>query len=265
MGSYNQTLTGDLRMPGKQKPRGKIILNLEKVSTNNDMFYFDLEVHNLKSHKFCIFGQDDPFFFIERSRTPDSDHYIRVVEESRKISTCNPVWKKLRYQARKICNGDINNRMRFLFYCYKENGSHKEYGEIVITLDQLIRGETEYQMHKIGDPSSSVNSSVTFKNLIIEERPSFYDFLHSGWEINLTVAVDFTSSNGTPNFPDSLHYINPMKPNQYQSALYSVGNILQNYDTDKKIPAFGFGAIPSYTGHSEVSHCFHLNGAPNPE
>lgn len=35
----------------------------------------------------------------------------------------------------------------------------------------------------------------------------------------------------------------------------SVGQILEDYDTDKKIPAFGFGAI--YKG--QRSHCFPLN------
>ena len=38
-----------------------------------------------------------------------------------------------------------------------------------------------------------------------------------------------------------------------------MGNILQYYDSDKKIPTFGFGAaVPPYT--NEASHCFSLNG-----
>lgn len=102
--------------------------------------------------------------------------------------------------------------------------------------------------------------------MVIERRPSFYDFLHSGWQINLTVAVDFTASNGPVNYADSLHYIDPTgRPNQYQSALTNIGAILENYDSDKKIPAFGFGGTPLYMGTNEVSHCFHLNGMPNPE
>ena len=155
--------------------------------------------------------------------------------------------------------------MRFLFYSYKSNGYHKEYGEFTTTLDQLVKGEIEYELHKIGSPGVSTGSSVTFQNFVLEPRPSFFDFLHSGWEINLTVAIDFTASNGTPDYPDSLHYIDPSKPNQYQQALYNVGYVLQNYDADNKIPAFGFGAIPLYTGSTEVSHCFHLNGNPDPE
>ena len=49
MGSYEQRLIADLTEPGRTTSRGKIILNLEKVTTSNDMIYFDLEVRNLKS------------------------------------------------------------------------------------------------------------------------------------------------------------------------------------------------------------------------
>ena len=46
-----------------------------------------------------------------------------------------------------------------------------------------------------------------------------------------TVAVDFTASNGNPNSPSSLHYINPYgTPNQYCMAIQSVGDIIQDYD-----------------------------------
>ena len=43
------------------------------------------------------------------------------------------------------------------------------------------------------------------------------------------------------------------------NAINSVGSILQYYDSDKMIPAFGFGAtIPPYT--TSADHCFALNG-----
>lgn len=74
----------------------------------------------------------------------------------------------------------------------------------------------------------------------------------------MSIAIDFTGSNGRPTQPDSLHYINPNAPNQYQMAINAITSILLNYDTDKKIPAFGFGGIPKMVG--KVSHCFPLSG-----
>lgn len=42
----------------------------------------------------------------------------------------------------------------------------------------------------------------------------------------------------------------------------SIWGIIENYDSDKKIPAFGFGAKPKYPNLNEVSvnHCFPLSG-----
>ena len=46
----------------------------------------------------------------------------------------------------------------------------------------------------------------------------------------LQVGIDFTASNGNPLDPSSLHYINPMGTNEYLSAIWAVGQIIQDYD-----------------------------------
>ena len=74
----------------------------------------------------------------------------------------------------------------------------------------------------------------------------------------MSVAIDFTLSNGHPSERDSLHYLD-LNKNEYLSAIRSVGNILQYYDSDKHIPVLGFGAtVPPST--NRASHCFALNG-----
>lgn len=45
------------------------------------------------------------------------------------------------------------------------------------------------------------------------------------------MGIDFTASNGYPNQPTSLHYLNPYEPNEYVKALTAVGEICQDYDT----------------------------------
>ena len=44
------------------------------------------------------------------------------------------------------------------------------------------------------------------------------------------IAVDFTTSNGDPRSPHSLHRVDPSVPNMYEQALRSVGEIIQDYD-----------------------------------
>merc|ERR1719415_312648 len=80
--------------------------------------------------------------------------------------------------------------------------------------------------------------------------------------MNFSVAVDFTLSNGHPQKENSLHYLNPATmENQYTTAIRSVGEIVQDYDTDKQFPALGFGAKVPPTG--QVSHEFFLNLRPD--
>jgi len=76
----------------------------------------------------------------------------------------------------------------------------------------------------------------------------------------LMVAIDYTGSNGHPYDPDSLHYrCGGDKPNQYQQAIMSIGQILTPYDSDNKYPVFGFGG----SVHGKTSHCFPLTFDPS--
>ena len=93
--------------------------------------------------------------------------------------------------------------------------------------------------------------------LEIKERATFLDYIFGGCQIGLAVAVDFTGSNGDPSRSNSLHYKGDLSRNEYLNAIKSVGNILQYYDSDKQIPALGYGAHVESMG---TSHCFAMNG-----
>lgn len=91
------------------------------------------------------------------------------------------------------------------------------------------------------------------------------EYIFGGCRLNLHVAIDFTASNGP--IDKGLHQITDVNQNQYIQALRSVGGILQYYDSDKSIPAYGFGALlPEYTTFNKTYHKFALNGLCfNPE
>lgn len=75
-------------------------------------------------------------------------------------------------------------------------------------------------------------------------RPTFIDYLRSGWAISLVAAIDYTASNGDPRMENSLHYLGGN--NQYEKALYNVGMVVEPYDSDRSFPVFGFGGIPKH-------------------
>lgn len=111
-------------------------------------------------------------------------------------------------------------------------------------------------MDKKGQPKA--NCQVKFDKCDFNKRHSFLEYVFGGCEIGLSIAIDFTLSNGHPSKPNSLHYLD-MNKNEYLNAIKSVGNILQYYDSDKQIPVFGFGAaIPPH--NQTADHCFALNG-----
>ena len=114
--------------------------------------------------------------------------------------------------------------------------------------------------------SSLINKNTIVKlkqgltaNIKINEikNYSFLDYLRCGMEINLTVAIDFTISNRSPNDEMSLHFLGA-KQTIYEKAIKSCGDIVGHFDYDQKFPAYGFGG--KFFDEQNVSHCFPLNG-----
>ena len=58
---------------------------------------------------------------------------------------------------------------------------------------------------------------------------------------------------GNPSQPTSLHYMSPYQMNAYAMALKVVGEIIQDYDSDKLFPAprrQNLSCIPTGTAHT---------------
>ena len=128
---------------------------------------------------------------------------------------------------------------------------NKKLGEYNGALAPLINTNTPLRL------ISNLNATI---NIDAIKNYSFIDYLRGGMQINLTVAIDFTGSNGPPNMPNSLHYMG-VKQNQYETAIRACGDIVAYYDYDQKFPAFGFGG--KFFGNPNVDHCYPLNGNPN--
>jgi len=62
--------------------------------------------------------------------------------------------------------------------------------------------------------TSKKKGELLMKTLNFEKKHTFLDYVFGGCEVDLTIAIDFTLSNGHPNSPESLHYYDLMN-NQY--------------------------------------------------
>ena len=56
---------------------------------------------------------------------------------------------------------------------------------------------------------SKLISVVYLEECVVKKRRSFLEYIKSGVELNMIVAIDYTGSNGEPSKPESLHYIHP--------------------------------------------------------
>ena len=92
-------------------------------------------------------------------------------------------------------------------------------------------------------------------------KPTFIDYLRSGYSIGFTTAIDYTLSNGLPTNSSSLHFLGA-QINEYEQSLLQVGSVIEPYDSDMLFPVYGFGGIPRYMGINTTSFCFPLTGNP---
>ncbi|XP_075284360.1 copine-8 isoform X2 [Opisthocomus hoazin] len=248
-------------IPGKKC--GTVIVTAEELGCCRDSVLMQFCANKLDKKDF--FGKSDPFLVFHRSNEDGSFticHKTEVVK-----NTLNPVWQAFKISVRALCNGDYDRTIKVEVYDWDRDGSHDFIGEFTTSYRELSRGQSQFNVYEVINPKKKgkkkkyVNSgTVTLLSFLIETEVSFLDYIKGGTQINFTVAIDFTASNGNPSQPTSLHYMNPYQLNAYGMALRAVGEIIQDYDSDKMFPALGFGARLPPDGR--VSHEFALNGNP---
>ncbi|NXJ31304.1 CPNE9 protein, partial [Ciconia maguari] len=118
-------------------------------------------------------------------------------------NTLNPVWQPFTIPVRALCNGDYDRTVKIDVYDWDRDG----------------------RQHPCAvGPAASLT-------------------LPPRTQLNFTVAIDFTASNGMPSQPTSLHYASPYQLSAYALALKAVGEIIQDYDSDKLFPAYRLRAV----------------------
>ncbi|XP_075968696.1 copine-3-like isoform X2 [Anarhichas minor] len=260
----SRKLTRPLVMKNKT-PAGKGTISIcAEERTDNRVVEFEAAGRKLDKKDF--FGKSDPFLeFYKQAETGwQLAHRTEVVKNN-----LNPIWRPFRIPLQSLCGGDVEKSIKVECYDYNNSGSHDLIGSFETTLSQIQQASQTYaaefqcinskkKQKKKGYKNSGV---IVVTQCKIVKDYTFLDYIMGGCQINFTIAIDFTGSNGNPSTPQSLHYINPGGYNEYLAAIWAVGNVIQDYDSDKMFPAFGFGAQipPSW----QVSHEFPINFNPS--
>uniref|UniRef100_A0A3P8TZN1 Copine-3 n=2 Tax=Amphiprion percula TaxID=161767 RepID=A0A3P8TZN1_AMPPE len=249
---------------GKPAGKGTITITAEEIKDNRAIV-LELEAKNLD--KKDTFGKSDPF--LEFFKQGDDGKWQLVHRTEVVKNNLNPSWKKFTVPLQTFCSSDLDRTLKVDCSDHDSDGSHDLIGSFTTKVSELQKvgqgSPVEFDCihpEKQKKKKSYKNSGVVcVKNCKLVAQYTFLDYVMGGCQINFTVGIDFTGSNGDPRSPNSLHYMSPDGLNQYLSALWSVGQVVQDYDTDKLFPAFGFGAKlpPDYQA---AHHEFALNFNP---
>lgn len=124
---------------------------------------------------------------------------------------------------------------------YPEQKNLKNLEKKISNLSDII--QKKIPKIKIGYKLKEGSSSARLSQKM---RKKFIDYLQNGLKISVITCVDFTASNNHTPDGVSLHQLHDDYLNEYQSAIASICSILVNYDDDKLIPIYGFGAEPLF-------------------
>ena len=149
----------------------------------------------------------------------------------------------------KIKLSDLEPEFELSFY-------NEEFEEksVKIKTEELNKGVYEnINLPKIDNLKIKIYSEEMKCNNMIK-------LLKKGLNLNLSIAIDFTSSNGYPENYYSLHYINDGFINNYEKAIRESVNIISIYNNQDKYDIYGFGAEIK----GEFKTIFNINGTNDP-
>uniref|UniRef100_A0AAY4DEU4 C2 domain-containing protein n=1 Tax=Denticeps clupeoides TaxID=299321 RepID=A0AAY4DEU4_9TELE len=237
-------------IPGKKC--GSIVLTAEELGNCRDFATMQFCANKLDKKDF--FGKSDPFMVFYRS---NEDGTFTICHKTEVVkNTLNPVWQSFTIPVRGLCNGDYDRTIKVEVYDWDRDGSHDFIGEFTTSYRELARGQSQFNIYEVVNPKKKMKKKKYANSGTVSVS---YGAAEGDVSTRLSAIKRLTSDlTGNPSQSTSLHYMNPYQMNAYAMALKAVGEIIQDYDSDKMFPALGFGAKLPPDGR--VFHEFPLNG-----
>ncbi|XP_060916296.1 copine-4 [Labrus mixtus] len=216
-------LTKALLKQGNTSGKSSITVTAEELSGNDDYVELSFSARKLDDKDF--FSKSDPFLEIFRINDDGTESLVHRTETV--MNNLSPVWKSFKVSLNTLCSGDQDRELKCTVWDWDSNGKHDFIGEFQTTFKE-VRAEQEgkqwecinpkYQMKKKNYRNSGV---VILNHCKIIKMYSFLDYIMGGCQIQFTVAIDFTASNGDPRNSCSLHYISGIQGvvEAYQNCL----------------------------------------------
>lgn len=219
----------------------QVVVTAVELAKSNMKLTMDVEV----------MGNEKPLFYVIKKSKFSTYSNVNVAKDFVAV-----------YKSEVSINGKFSPML--VFSNYLDYGDHRRSIRIEFYELGMFVGAKETTVAELllgganGFMFSMNNKSVVIKTKEEENKKKSFSQLIKTLNLNLHIGIDFTGSNGHYLDKGTLHYIPQEKDKKtlYESAIYECGKILENYDSDKCYPVFGFGAIPPNA--KEVCHCFPL-------
>lgn len=256
LGEYETTLADIVSNSGRQfrgklvhknfRNAGYLIIVTEEVNACKQNI--QLQFHAKHLDKLCWYARNDPFLLLYRSNEDGSSSV--VARTSVAHSTQNPKWPPIVTKVRTLCNGDYDRSIKIECYDSRSNGDHKLIGTCHTCLNTLSKGPGDINTYALRNPKKQEKKEhsgmLELVSINICAEVSFMDYIRNGTQVHFAVAIDFTASNKPTSDPRSHHHLSATRPNSYEIALKSVGEIIRHYDTSRMYSAFGMWNIHAF-------------------
>lgn len=132
-------------------------------------------------------------------------------------------------------------------------GSSDLIGACVTTLTELLTPNTTLVLHRSIDGSGPITGRIKVDKAFACPSKTLVDYMRTGVEFAMTVAIDFSVKNRPKNDVKSLHSL-AAESNSYLNTLKCLSWFFKNLDSNGRYDIYGFGA--KVGGSDYVSHFF---------
>ena len=193
--------------------------------------------------------KDIQLFFESKNSIDDSSNVISYsLQKDNKIVYKSPLcnYSNIK-QSDKLPLSLLNPEFEISFY-------NKNYDEqkVSINTEELLNQKTkEVSIELPGIEKLDIVISIEKF-----DKVSLLKLKKEGLNIDLSIAIDFTGSNGNPNYSSSLHYISDGFVNNYEKSIRACADILSIYNKNDEYDVYGFGADDI---NGKFMECFNIN------
>ena len=142
--------------------------------------------------------------------------WVRVCQTNYIFDTANNLnFDQINMKITDLCANNKTLPLRLSVFCFKNSGTHKLYGRVITSIKEIEMGGREMT---IFDKRGRRAGQLKVDNLKIDMKPSLIAYLNSGWQLDCSIAIDFTLSNGTINDRRSKHRQDKKRKGRKQEA-----------------------------------------------